>query len=80
VYRAVTNVGQRPTFGDVDRPLTEAHLLDFSGDVYGRRVEVAFVERLRGEHRFASVEALRAQIARDAESARAKLAQACEPA
>jgi riboflavin kinase/FMN adenylyltransferase len=70
VHRAVTNVGRRPTFGDVDRPLTEAHLLDFSADVYGRRVEVAFVEHLRDEQRFPSVDALREQIARDAEAAR----------
>jgi riboflavin kinase / FMN adenylyltransferase len=80
VYGAVTNVGQRPTFGDVDRPLTEAHLLDFSGDVYGRRVEVAFVEGLRAEQRFPSVEALRAQIARDADAARARLAREPGPA
>jgi len=79
VHRAVTNVGQRPTFGDVDRPLTEAHLLDFAADVYGRRVEIAFVERLRAEQRFTSVDALRAQIARDAAAARARLAGECEP-
>ena len=73
VHRAVTNVGRRPTFGDIDRPITEAHLLDFSADVYGRRVEVAFVEQLRTEQRFPSVDALRAQIARDAEAARSRL-------
>jgi len=78
-HRAVINVGQRPTFGDVDRPLTEAHLLDFSADIYGRRVEVAFVERLRAEQRFESVDALRAQIARDAATARARLTGECEP-
>ena len=78
-HRAVINVGQRPTFGDVDRPLTEAHLLDFSADSYGRRVEVAFVERLRAEQRFESVDALRAQIARDAATARARLTGECEP-
>jgi riboflavin kinase/FMN adenylyltransferase len=74
VHLAVTNVGRRPTFGDLDRPITEAHLLDFSADVYGRRVEVAFVEQLRAEQRFPSVDALRAQIARDAEAARSRLA------
>lgn len=78
-HRAVTNVGQRPTFGDVDRPLTEAHLLDFSAEVYGRRVEISFEARLRGEQRFESVDALRAQIARDADAARAHLAGAGEP-
>jgi riboflavin kinase/FMN adenylyltransferase len=74
LHLAVTNVGHRPTFGDLAQPLTEAHLLDFSGDVYGRRVEVAFVEHLRPEQRFPSVEALCAQIARDAETARSRLA------
>jgi riboflavin kinase/FMN adenylyltransferase len=74
VHGAVTNVGRRPTFGDLEKPLTEAHLLDFSADVYGRRVEVAFAARLRGEQRFPSVDALRAQIARDAEAARSRLA------
>jgi riboflavin kinase/FMN adenylyltransferase len=73
VHLAVTNVGRRPTFGDLDQPITEAHLLDFSADAYGRRVELAFVEQLRAEQRFASVEALRAQIARDVERARARL-------
>ena len=60
-------------------PLTEAHLLDFSADVYGRRVEVAFVEQLRTEQRFPSVDALRAQIARDAEAARSRLSGEREP-
>ncbi len=80
VHRAVTNVGRRPTFGDVDRPLTEAHLLDFSADVYGRRVEISFEGRLRDEQRFESVDALRAQIARDAEAARTWRARRPEPA
>jgi riboflavin kinase/FMN adenylyltransferase len=78
-HQAVTNVGRRPTFGDLEQPLTEAHLLDFSADVYGRRVEVAFMHRLREERRFESVDALRAQIARDAEEARVRRAGAREP-
>jgi riboflavin kinase/FMN adenylyltransferase len=77
-HLAVTNVGRRPTFGDVDQPLTEAHLLDFSADAYGRRVEVAFVAHLRAEQRFPSIDALRAQIARDAEAARTRLARELE--
>jgi len=79
VHLAVTNVGRRPTFGDLAHPLTEAHLLDFESDVYGRRVEVAFVDQLRAEQRFESVDALRAQIARDADAARARLAGEREP-
>ncbi|MGH0037800.1 MAG: bifunctional riboflavin kinase/FAD synthetase [Myxococcota bacterium] len=70
---AVLNVGVRPTFEDGQGFLTEAHLLDWDGDLYGRRVEVDFRHRLRGEQRFDGVEALRAQIARDVEEARQRL-------
>jgi riboflavin kinase/FMN adenylyltransferase len=73
-FEAVTNVGRRPTFGGSERVLTEAHLLEFSGDAYGRRIEVTFEHHLREERRFPDVEALRAQIAADAELARRKLA------
>jgi len=72
-YDAVANIGTNPTFGDTGRTL-EAHLFDFSQDLYGARISVAFVERLRGEITFPSVDALVAQIARDAEQARAILA------
>lgn len=75
-FGAVTNVGRRPTFGASERVLTEAHLLDFEGDAYGRRIEVTFEHALREERRFPDVEALRAQIAADAELARRKLAGA----
>ena len=73
-FGAVTNVGRRPTFGASERVLTEAHLLDFSGETYGRRIEVTFEHHLREERRFPDVEALRAQIGADAELARRKLA------
>lgn len=74
IWPAVTNVGTRPTFGDSDRVVAEAHLLDFSGDLYGRRVELSFACRLRAERRFAGVEALREQIERDRAEARRRLA------
>lgn len=70
---AVVNVGRRPTFKPDDPVLAEAHLLDFEGDLYGRRIDLAFVQRLRDERRFADVDALRAQIGRDAEEARRRL-------
>ena len=70
----VANIGRNPTFGENARTL-EAHVFDFDGDVYGRRCRVAFVERVRGEVTFASVDALVAQIARDAADARAILAR-----
>ena len=75
-FAAVTNVGRRPTFKDDDPSLAEAHLLDFGGDLYGRRIEVSFEARLRGEEKFPGANALRAQIARDVESARQKLESA----
>ncbi|GIW40396.1 MAG: riboflavin biosynthesis protein [Candidatus Binatia bacterium] len=67
--RGIANLGVRPTFGGVERSL-EAHLFDFRGDLYGKRLRVAFVRRLREERRFESPEALRRQIDRDAELAR----------
>lgn len=66
----VANVGRNPTFG-ATRPRTlEVHLFDVAEDLYGARCEVAFIERLRGEIAFPSVDALVAQIRRDAEQAR----------
>lgn len=73
-FAAVTNVGRRPTFKPDDPTLAEAHLLDFSGDLYDRRIEVSFTARLREERRFAGPDALRAQIARDVDEARRRLA------
>lgn len=63
-FKAAASLGIRPTFGGGERVL-EAYLLDFSGDVYGEEVEVAFVKRLRDEIAFASPAELSAQIARD---------------
>lgn len=68
-YNAVTNVGCNPTVGGRELSV-ETHLLDFSGDLYTRKMEVCFVERLRGEIRFADVEALKAQVALDKAQAR----------
>jgi riboflavin kinase/FMN adenylyltransferase len=68
-YEAVVNVGVRPTFGETDLAV-EAHLLDFSGDLYGRRLRLHFERRLRDERRFASADDLRAQIVADVERAR----------
>jgi len=69
---AVTNIGVRPTFNGLRRTV-EAHLLDWSGDLYGRSIRVEFVQRLRGEQKFSGVEALVAQIRQDADKARALL-------
>jgi riboflavin kinase/FMN adenylyltransferase len=63
------NVGVRPTVDGTSR-LVEAHLLDVAADLYGRRLTLAFLDRIRAERRFASLEALRAQITDDVASAR----------
>jgi riboflavin kinase/FMN adenylyltransferase len=75
-WPAVANLGHRPTFGGDARLSCEAHLLGFDGDVYGRRVELAFEHRLRDERRFPDPDALRAQIQRDAAEARRLLGSA----
>ena len=68
----VANIGLNPTFG-VNKRTLEVHLFNFSGDLYGRRLSVGFVERLRGEQKFPSVEELVKQIQKDADRARAIL-------
>jgi riboflavin kinase/FMN adenylyltransferase len=68
-WPAVVNVGVRPTFGEATLAV-EAHLLDFSGELYGRGLRLSFERRLRDEARFSSVDALREQIAADIERAR----------
>ncbi|HET6913127.1 MAG TPA: bifunctional riboflavin kinase/FAD synthetase [Rhodanobacteraceae bacterium] len=65
----VASLGVRPMF-DGREPLLEAHLFDFGGDLYGRRIEVEFVARLRDEEKFAGLDALKAQMDRDAAEAR----------
>jgi riboflavin kinase/FMN adenylyltransferase len=71
-WPGVANLGLRPTV-DGKTPRLEVHLFDFAGDLYGRRLEVEFLHRLRGEQRFESLAALRQQIAVDAAAARAWL-------
>jgi riboflavin kinase/FMN adenylyltransferase len=70
VHPSVTNIGVRPTFGDVDRPVIETHVLDASPDLYDATVRLSFVQRLRDERAFPDVDALRAQIDADCRSAR----------
>jgi riboflavin kinase/FMN adenylyltransferase len=68
-HQAVINVGVRPTFGETELAV-EAHLLDFSGDLYGKGLRLTFLRRLRDERKFSDVEALRSQIAQDVAAAR----------
>jgi riboflavin kinase/FMN adenylyltransferase len=69
-HPAAVNVGVRPTFETGRGLLVEAHLLDFDGDLYGQTLRIAFLDRLRGEKRFDSVDELVAQMKRDVEDAR----------
>jgi riboflavin kinase / FMN adenylyltransferase len=69
-FTAAVNVGVRPQFDTGRGELIEAYLLDFEGDLYGRELRLDFLKRLRGEKRFASVEALVEQMGRDSEAAR----------
>ncbi|MEP9354545.1 bifunctional riboflavin kinase/FAD synthetase [Xanthobacter sp. KR7-65] len=73
-FDGVANYGRRPTF-DNGRPLLEVHLFDFSGDLYGATLEVAFIAYLRPELKFDGLDALVAQIGADARQAREVLAQ-----
>jgi riboflavin kinase/FMN adenylyltransferase len=70
VYPSITNIGLRPTFGDVDRPVIETHVFDLSRDLYDTTLRLSFVQRLRDERPFPDVDALRAQIEADCRSAR----------
>jgi riboflavin kinase/FMN adenylyltransferase len=65
VYPSVTNIGQRPTFGQDLATTVEAHLIGRTMDLYGRSVRLAFVQRLRDERKFPDIEALQEQIAAD---------------
>jgi riboflavin kinase / FMN adenylyltransferase len=72
-WRAVLNIGHRPTLQNPHPPLrVEAHLLDFGTDLYGQELELRFVEKLRDEKKFASVAELKEQIARDIAQAQAR--------
>mgnify|MGYP003455288138 CR=1 FL=1 len=69
VLKGATNIGRRPTF-DAGHISIETHLLDFEGDIYGERMDLEILARVRGEVRFESVAQLKAQIAKDVDSAR----------
>jgi riboflavin kinase/FMN adenylyltransferase len=68
-YPAAVNVGVRPTFDTGRGLLVEAHLIGFEGELYGETLRIAFIERMRGERRFDSPDALVEQMRRDVEQA-----------
>jgi riboflavin kinase/FMN adenylyltransferase len=71
LHHGVVNVGVRPTIASRTPQRTlELHLLDFAREIYGKEVEVRFIERLRDEKKFANVDALKQQIAADVQRAR----------
>ena len=73
-WPGVASLGTRPSITGHGEPLLEVHLFDFDGDLYGQRIEVEFIAKLRDEEKFRDLDALRAQMDRDAASARRILA------
>ncbi len=69
-HPAAINVGVRPTFEEDGKLLIEAYLLDFDGDLYGSRLQLAFLDRIRDEERFESAQELVEQMRRDVERTR----------
>ncbi|MEK6323441.1 MAG: bifunctional riboflavin kinase/FAD synthetase [Acidobacteriota bacterium] len=63
--QSITNIGHKPTFGGEAEVTVETHVMDFDRELYGEKIRVRFLHRLRGEKKFESIEALRAQIDRD---------------
>ena len=69
-WRDILNIGTHPTVPE-GPPTVEAHLIDYEGNLYGRRIEVELIRYLRSERKFESVQALKEQLTRDMETARA---------
>ncbi|MEA4852717.1 MAG: bifunctional riboflavin kinase/FAD synthetase [Christensenella sp.] len=74
LYRSVTNVGIKPTIKDDDVPNIETFIFDFSGDVYDEKMRVYFIEKIRDEKTFPNIDALQAEIAKNARQAEVILA------
>lgn len=64
-YGGMANIGKNPTFGDVEKPRLETNIFGFSGDIYGKTLTIEFVQRIRGEVKFAGIDALKEQLAQD---------------
>jgi riboflavin kinase/FMN adenylyltransferase len=71
IYKGAANVGVRPTVGDLIKPVLEVHLLDFTGDLYGKRIDVEFVTKIRDEEKFTTLDKLVEGIQRDVKQIRA---------
>ena len=75
VHPSITNIGLRPTFGDTTKPIIEAYVMGFEGNLYGQSVRLGFVQRLRDERKFDDVDALRTQMEADRRRAERLFAQ-----
>lgn len=75
-YQAAVSIGYRPTVTDAGKPVLEAFVLDFNGDLYGETIEVVFRKKLRNEEKFSSLDALKHQIGIDVEHVRKFFADA----
>jgi riboflavin kinase/FMN adenylyltransferase len=69
-YQGITNVGYRPTFEHQTMPNVETYIFKFNDDIYGEKMKLEFVEKIRDEKKFSGVDAFLAQIERDKETAR----------
>lgn len=69
LFRSMTNIGTKPTVNDDGKPLAETYIDGFSGDIYGRKIQVKLIEFIRPEMKFASVSELKKQISRDVRTA-----------
>jgi riboflavin kinase/FMN adenylyltransferase len=66
IYRGMANLGSRPTVSDSDERILEVNLFDFEGDLYEKEIKVTFVDRIRDEIKFESLDLLSAQLQKDA--------------
>ena len=71
-YKAMANIGHRPTIGDrsEDNPIIEVNLFDFDGDLYGKQIHVRFIDRIRDEEKFEGLDELKNQLEQDREKAK----------
>lgn len=77
IYCGMANIGNNPTFGDVEHVRLEVNLFDFHGDLYGQEITVYFYKYIRGEEKFASIHELQARISEDCENIK-KYFQSCK--
>ena len=70
VYRGICNIGHNPSFNYRNLLSMEVHIIDFSGDLYGERISVSFIDYLRDEHQYPSISEFKQQIENDLERAK----------